>query len=276
MSHFSMCARPFPWVLEYIGAYAPQYYKFGSDIFLQLNSPKKEFLCSLNSHKICSLSVGYVQSCGEPAQGVSLESLLVSPGHFMSPSDGHDLCLQCLGPAPVLFSWRWMRSCCKSWKSPFSARTRYTSSSILTILGIVWNFCPRLVNLPHHWWQGLTMPLARPSSPCLPWQSCKYTKSTPNHWEICTRVVLFQIRGRNCARPLTTPSGLQKLWWKQWVRWRPLQWSRSATCGWMWDAEKVSFLEAPISQGSLIGDTVKAFAQQFSTVKKQVEAIKYN
>ncbi|KAL0150334.1 hypothetical protein M9458_054336 [Cirrhinus mrigala] len=43
----------------------------------------------------------------------------------------------------------------------------------------------------------------------------------------------------------------------------------------MRDAEKVRFLDAPISQAGLFGETVEDFAQQFSTVKKQTEAIKY-
>ncbi|KAL0176031.1 hypothetical protein M9458_028361, partial [Cirrhinus mrigala] len=43
----------------------------------------------------------------------------------------------------------------------------------------------------------------------------------------------------------------------------------------MLDAEKVRFLDAPISQAGLHGETVKEFVQQFSTVKKQTEAIKH-
>ncbi|KAL0158991.1 hypothetical protein M9458_047067, partial [Cirrhinus mrigala] len=39
----------------------------------------------------------------------------------------------------------------------------------------------------------------------------------------------------------------------------------------MSDADKVCFLEAPISQAGLFGDTVKDFAQQFSAVQKQTE-----
>ncbi|KAI2653744.1 ORF V: Enzymatic polyprotein [Labeo rohita] len=43
----------------------------------------------------------------------------------------------------------------------------------------------------------------------------------------------------------------------------------------MRDAEKVRFLDAPISQAGLFGETVEEFALQFSTVKKQTEAIKH-
>lgn len=43
----------------------------------------------------------------------------------------------------------------------------------------------------------------------------------------------------------------------------------------MQDAEKVRFLNTPIAQGGLFGDTVEVFVQQFSAVKKQTEAIKH-
>lgn len=42
----------------------------------------------------------------------------------------------------------------------------------------------------------------------------------------------------------------------------------------MQDAEKVRFLNTPIAQTGLFGDTVEVFVQQFSVVKKQSEAIK--
>ncbi|KAI2653661.1 Gag-Pol polyprotein [Labeo rohita] len=43
----------------------------------------------------------------------------------------------------------------------------------------------------------------------------------------------------------------------------------------MSDADKVRFLDAPISQAGLFYDTVEDFAQQFSPVQKQIEAIKH-
>ncbi|KAL0175517.1 hypothetical protein M9458_027847, partial [Cirrhinus mrigala] len=43
----------------------------------------------------------------------------------------------------------------------------------------------------------------------------------------------------------------------------------------MKDAEKVRFLDAPVSQGGLFGETVEDFANQFLAVKKQTEAIKH-
>ncbi len=41
------------------------------------------------------------------------------------------------------------------------------------------------------------------------------------------------------------------------------------------DVDKARFLDAPISQGGLFGDTVEGFAQQFSAVQQQTEAIQH-
>ncbi|KAI2644341.1 hypothetical protein H4Q32_025622 [Labeo rohita] len=43
----------------------------------------------------------------------------------------------------------------------------------------------------------------------------------------------------------------------------------------MADVDKSRFLDAPISQSGLFGDTIEDFAQQFSAVQKQTEAIKH-
>ncbi len=43
----------------------------------------------------------------------------------------------------------------------------------------------------------------------------------------------------------------------------------------MKDVDKARFLDAPISQGGLFGDTVEGFAQQFSAVQQQTEAIQH-
>ena len=43
----------------------------------------------------------------------------------------------------------------------------------------------------------------------------------------------------------------------------------------MRDVDKARFLDAPISQAGLFGDTVEDFAQQFSAVQKQTEAIQH-
>ncbi|MGL5830224.1 MAG: hypothetical protein ACRC0L_11735, partial [Angustibacter sp.] len=42
------------------------------------------------------------------------------------------------------------------------------------------------------------------------------------------------------------------------------------------DVDKVRFLNAPVSQVGLFGDTVEDFAQQFSAIQRQTEAIKPN
>lgn len=41
----------------------------------------------------------------------------------------------------------------------------------------------------------------------------------------------------------------------------------------MKDVDKVHFLDAPISQAGLFGDTAEDFAQKFSVVQQQTEAI---
>ncbi len=43
----------------------------------------------------------------------------------------------------------------------------------------------------------------------------------------------------------------------------------------MKDVDKARFLDAPISQGGLFGDTVEGFAQQFSAVQQQTEGIQH-
>ncbi len=43
----------------------------------------------------------------------------------------------------------------------------------------------------------------------------------------------------------------------------------------MKDVDKARFLDAPISQGGLFGDTVEGFAQQFLAVQQQTEAIQH-
>ncbi len=43
----------------------------------------------------------------------------------------------------------------------------------------------------------------------------------------------------------------------------------------MKDVDKARFLDAPISQGGLFGDTVEGFAKQFSAVQQQSEAIQH-
>ncbi len=43
----------------------------------------------------------------------------------------------------------------------------------------------------------------------------------------------------------------------------------------MKDVDKAHFLDAPISQAGLFGDTVEGFAQQFSAVQQHTEAIQH-
>ncbi len=58
----------------------------------------------------------------------------------------------------------------------------------------------------------------------------------------------------------------------------PPWWSRSAISGSTWQRWRTStstLFDAPISQGGLFGDTVEGFAQQFSAVQQQTEAIQH-
>ncbi len=43
----------------------------------------------------------------------------------------------------------------------------------------------------------------------------------------------------------------------------------------MKDVDKARFLDAPVSQAGLFGDTVEGFSQQFSAVQKQTKAIQH-
>ncbi|KAL0169952.1 hypothetical protein M9458_034548, partial [Cirrhinus mrigala] len=88
-----------------------------------------------------------------------------------------------------------------------------------------------------------------------PWLSCRYIK--PRFVKICTRV--------NCVRRPTMLYELRRVMSTMVVQEHHL-WLNLAE---MRDAKKVRFLDAPISQAGLFGETVEDFAQQFSTVKKQ-------
>ncbi|KAL0177681.1 hypothetical protein M9458_026575, partial [Cirrhinus mrigala] len=69
------------------------------------------------------------------------------------------------------------------------------------------------------------------------------------------------------ARPACSPPGISTMVVQESHLWLNLAEMR--------DAEKVRFLDAPNSQAGLFGETMEEFAQQFSTVKKQTEAIKH-
>ncbi len=105
-------------------------------------------------------------------------------------------------------------------------------------------------------WQPLSRPKltvlrARQPPPCTPWLSCRFTK--PRRSNRCTRVVPTRGWCRSCARRLTSLYERRK--------------SRRGP--------SARFLDASISQGGLFGDTVEGFAQQFSAIQQQTEAIQH-
>ncbi len=124
-------------------------------------------------------------------------------------------------------------------------------------------------------WQPLSRPKlialrARQPPPCTPWLSCRFTKPR------CTRVVPTRGWCRSCARRLTSLYARRKSRRGPLGRRCPPWWSRSCHF-WlnlveMKDVDRAHFLDAPISQAGLFGDTVEGFAQQFSAVQQQTEA----
>ncbi len=119
---------------------------------------------------------------------------------FLSAEDGHDRCLQCLGPEVH-------EELTKSWMAPLTARSRSSASSILTTLdgGVArgtrafprWREQSRCtcahetpplggtVRVPRPRpvsWQPLSRPKlialrARQPPPCTPWLSCRFSQA---------------------------------------------------------------------------------------------------
>ncbi len=116
-------------------------------------------------------------------------------------------------------------------------------------------------------WQPLSRPKltvlqARQPPPYTPWLSCRFTK--PRRSNRCTRVVPTRGWCRSCARRLTS------LYERRKSRRGPSGKAMSTMV-----VQEARFLDAPISQGGLFGDTVEGFAQQFSAVQQQTEVIQH-
>ncbi|KAL0170996.1 hypothetical protein M9458_035592, partial [Cirrhinus mrigala] len=195
----------------------------------------------------------------------------------------------------------------KSWKAPLSARARYTNSSSLTTLEggpmreytevpqvervVAMHLCPQNAAS----WRG---------RPRLPSRACKFSSalvakaytasgqaaSAPHamailqvyqakvlkdlHEGVPDPELLQELRSvTDYALRATkvTAQALGRAMSTMVVQERHL-WLNLAE---MRDAEKVRFLDASIPQAGLFGKTVEEVAQQFSTVKKQTEAIKH-
>ncbi len=131
-------------------------------------------------------------------------------------------------------------------------------------------------------WQPLSRPKlialrARQPLPCTPWLSCRFTK--PRCSNRCTRGstdpgLMQELRtATDFALRATkvTARSLAKAMSSMVVQERHL-WLNLAE---MKDIDKARFFDAPISQAGLFGDTVEGFAQQFSAIQQQTEAIQH-
>ncbi|KAL0179745.1 hypothetical protein M9458_025187, partial [Cirrhinus mrigala] len=186
----------------------------------------------------------------------------------------------------------------KSWKAPLSARARYTNSSSLTTLeggpARGYTEVPQVERV-------VAMHLCRPR---LPSRTCKFSSdlvakaytASGQAASALHAMAILQVYQAKVLKDLhegvpdpellqelrsatdyalratkVTAQALGRAMSTMVVQERHL-WLNLAE---MRDAEKVCFLDAPISQAGLFGETVKEVAQQLSTVKKQTEAIKH-
>ncbi len=210
-------------------------------------------------------------------------------------------------PAPVPFFPEVHEELTKSWMAPFTARCRSSASSILTTLdggvarryagvpqverAIAVHLCPRNA-------------ATRRNHPHLPSKACKLTAAlaakaysaagqaaSALHAMAILQVhqakVLKQVHEGSTdpglmqeLRSVTdfallatkvTARSLGKAMSTMVVQERHL-WLNLAE---MKDVNKARFLDAPISQAGLFGDTIEGFAQQFSAVQQQTEAIQH-
>ncbi len=210
-------------------------------------------------------------------------------------------------PAPVPFFPEVHEELTSSWMAPFTARSRSSASSVLTTLeggvargyagipqverAVAVHLCPRNAAT----WRN---------RPRLPSKACKLTatleaKAYSAAGQAASALHAIAILQVHQARALkqvhegsTDPGLMQELCmatdfvlratkvtarslWKAMstmvVQERHL-WLNLAE---MKDVDKARFLNAPISQGGLFGDTVEGFAQQFSAIQQQAEAIQH-
>ncbi len=194
----------------------------------------------------------------------------------------------------------------KSWMAPFTARSRSSASSILTTLdgeargyvgipqvdrAIAVHLCPQNAAT----WRN---------RPCLPSKACKLTaalaakaySAAGQAASALHAMAILQVHQAKALKQVhkgsTDPGLMQELrtatdfaLWATKVTARSLGKAMSTmvvqehhlwlNLAEMMDADKARFLDAPISQAGLFGDTVEGFAQQFSAVQQQTEAIQY-
>ncbi len=210
-------------------------------------------------------------------------------------------------PTPVPFFPEVHEELTKSWMAPFTARSRSSVSSVLTTLdggaargyagipqverAVAVHLCPRNAAT----WRN---------RPRLPSKACKLTaalaakaySAAGQAASALHAMVILQVHQAKALKQMhegspdpglmqelctatdlalratkVTARSLGKAMSTMVVQERHL-WLNLAE---MKDVDKARFLDAPITQAGLFGDTVEGFAQQFSAVQKQTEAIQH-
>ncbi len=210
-------------------------------------------------------------------------------------------------PAPVPFFPEVHEELTSSWMAPFTARSRSSASSVLTTLdggvargyagipqverAVALHLCPRNAAT----WRN---------RPRLPSKACKLTaalaakaySAVGQAASALHAMAILQVHQAKALKKVhegstdpglmqelrtatdfalratkVTARSLGKAMSTMVVQERHL-WLNLAE---MKDVDKARFLDAPISQGGLFGDTVEGFAQQFSAVQQQTEAIQH-
>ncbi len=210
-------------------------------------------------------------------------------------------------PAPVPFFPEVHEELASSWMAPFTARSRLSASSVLTTLdggvargyagipqverAVAVHLCPRNAAT----WRN---------RPRLPSKACKLTaalaakvySAAGQAASALHAMAILQVHQAKALKQVhegstdpglmqelrtatdfalratkVTARSLGKAMSTMVVQERHL-WLNLAE---MKDVDKARFLDAPISQGGLFGDTAEGFAQQFSAVQQQTEAIQH-
>ncbi len=210
-------------------------------------------------------------------------------------------------PAPVPFFPEVHEELTSSWMAPFTARSRSSASSVLTTLdggvargyagipqverAVAVHLCPRNAAT----WRN---------RPRLPSKACKLTaalaakaySAAGQAASALHAMAILQVHQAKALKQVhegsTDPGLMQELRTATDFALRATKvmarslgkamstmvvqerhlWLNLAE---MKDVDKARFLDAPISQGGLFGDTVEGFAQQFSAVQQQTEAIQH-
>ncbi len=209
--------------------------------------------------------------------------------------------------APVPFFPEVHEELTSSWMAPFTARSRSSASSVLTTLdggvarryagipqverAVAVHLCPRNAAT----WRN---------RPRLPSKACKLTaalaakaySAAGQAASALHAMAILQVHQAKALKQVhegsTDPGLMQELRTATDFALRATKvtaWSLGKAMSTMvvqerhlWlnlaemkDVDKARFFDAPISQGGLFGDTVEGFAQQFSAVQQQTEAIQH-